>query len=428
MTRKATHWLPYTQMKKAPDLLKVKSGDGIMLELEDGRKIMDCISSWWVTLHGHGQKEVAQAIAKQAATLEQVIFAGYTHEPVDKMAELLVPHLPEKLQYLFYTDDGSTAVEAGLKMALQYWTNLGHQGKNRFVSFEGAYHGDTFGVMSLGERSVFTEAFDSLLFPTEFIEYPETFIGDSEVKEKENRSIQQLEKLFQEKGDSIAGVLIEPLIQGTGGMKMCRPEYLRKLEKVVRKNDSILIYDEVLTGFGRTGDWFASIKSKTNPDIICLSKGITGGFLPLGVTVANDRIFQAFWSDDPHATLFHGHSYTANPIACAASVASLQLLEKTEHRFRDIEQWHYELLPILQNHPKLTKFRICGTIMAMDIITEEKDGYLNSLAPVLKAKFLEKGFLLRPLGNVLYILPPYCVTQEQLEEIYQAIYSVLDQI
>jgi adenosylmethionine-8-amino-7-oxononanoate aminotransferase len=415
-------------MKTMTAPLRVCSGKGVMLELEDGRKLMDCISSWWVTLHGHAQPEIAQAIYQQALRLEQVIYAGLAHEPAERLARRLIDLLPEGLAHVFYSDDGSTSVEVALKMAFQYWKNLGIADRTRFLSFEGAYHGDTLGAMSVSHRSVFTNAFDEMMFPVDFLPYPETIIGDPDIEEKESVALAKLDALLEKNGKTYAALIVEPLVQGAGGMRMCRPEFLASLCNRLKQHDILMIYDEVMTGFGRTGDFFACRKSNTLPDIVCLAKGLTGGFLPLAATICTDKIFQSFYDDNPRKTFYHGHSYTANPLGCAAGLASLDLLEANKHRFMHMETWHQKGINCLMNHPGLYRFRICGTIAAMDVRVQNGAGYLNAISPILKKKFLEKGYLLRPLGNVIYILPPYCITESELFSIYECIQGVIMEI
>jgi adenosylmethionine---8-amino-7-oxononanoate aminotransferase len=418
-------WHPYTQMKTMPEPLRVRSGKGVMLELEDGRKLMDCISSWWVTLHGHSQSEIAEAIYHQALQLEQVIYAGLTHEPAERLAQRLIHLLPEGLTHVFYSDDGSTSVEVGLKMAFQYWKNLGVTGRTRFLSFEGAYHGDTLGAMSVGHRSVFTDSFKEMMFEVDFLPYPETFMDDPDIEEKESKALSALDTLLEKKGNIYAALIIEPLVQGAGGMRMCRPEFLVSLQNRLKQHDILMIYDEVMVGFGRTGDFFACQKSKIQPDILCLAKGLTGGFLPLAATICTEKIFQSFYDDDPYKTFYHGHSYTANPLGCAAGLASLDLLEANKNRFMHMETWHHKGIKELKSHSALHRFRTCGTIAAMDVRVKKEEGYLNAIGPILKQKFFDKGFLMRPLGNVIYILPPYCITKNELFSIYECIKHVI---
>ena len=420
-------WYPFTQAKTSPEPLKVKSASGIWIELEDGRKIMDCVSSWWVNIHGHSHPKIAEAIYNQAQELEQVIFAGFTHEPAEQLAEKLIQKLPEGLNRVFYSDNGSTAVEVGLKMAYQYWVNKNQQ-RQKFIAFEGAYHGDTFGAMSVGSRSIFSQVFSNMLFEVDFLPFPETYINDSDVEEKEQQVLTILKEKLSQNPQQYAGIIIEPLVQGAGGMRMCRPEFIRNLKKLVEQFDTLLIFDEVMTGFGRTGNWFGCIKSQVTPDIICLSKGITGGFLPLSVTICSEKIYETFYSDDPIKTLYHGHSYTANPLGCAAGLASLELMVENQPKFSSMEAKHLQHFEILRGNPKIEKLRVTGTIAAMNIVNKQESGYLNKVGLVIREKALEKGLLLRPLGNVLYIMAPYCITDEELSAVYQGIDGILKAI
>jgi adenosylmethionine-8-amino-7-oxononanoate aminotransferase len=435
-------WYPFTVLKNAPEPLKVKKGDGLWLELEDGSRIMDCISSWWVNLYGHAHPKVADAITEQANTLEQVIFANFTHDPAEQVAEKLAALLPGNLNKVFYSDDGSTAVEVAMKMAFQYWQNKGEDRKT-FICFEGAYHGDTFGAMSAGERSIFTEVFKDLLFDVEFVPFPHTAVQNKTIEEKEQEVIRKLRQLLSNQPHKFAGIMIEPLVQGAGGMRMCREKFIKDLEGVANEHNVLLIFDEVMTGFGRTGARFAANRCAVKPDMICLSKGLTGGFLPLSVTVCTDEIYEQFYHDDPEKTFWHGHSYTANPLGCAAALASFELLEEFEPVFSEMEQWHRENMQVLADHPRLKNLRTLGTIAAMDIQTSsdevsvdpytsevlrDEDGYLNSVADVIKKRCVDYGLLLRPLGNVLYLMPPYCTTKDQLSEMYDGIEKIISEI
>lgn len=420
-------WHPYTQAKTAPEPLKVKSGQGIWLELEDGRQIMDCISSWWVNLHGHAHPQIAEAIYQQAKTLEQVIFAGFTHDPAEQLAERLIQKLPPNLNRVFYSDNGSTAVEVALKMAYQFWANQS-QPRRRFVTFEGAYHGDTVGTMAVGARSIFSRVFADWLFEVEAIPFPGTYMGDETIETREAEIIGLLKAKFEQSPEHYAGVIIEPLIQGAGGMQMCRPEFLQALRALTKAFQIPLIFDEVMTGFGRTGDWFACLRADVQPDIVCLSKGITGGFLPLSVTVCTEAIYNTFYSDDPLKTLYHGHSYTANPLGCAAGLASWELMLANEPLFQGMEALHRQHLATLSQHPKLKHPRVTGTVAALDIVTSEETSYLNSVGPQVRQQAIELGLLLRPLGNVLYLMPPYCITEAELATIYQKIGLILDRL
>lgn len=417
-------WKPFTPLHEAENSIKVLSGKGASLFLEDGREILDGISSWWVNLHGHARKEIAEAIYRQAMTLEQVIPAGVTHEPAEELAQRLADILPGDLSCVFFSDDGSTSVEVALKLAVQYWWNRGETRRKRILAFEGAYHGDTLSAMSVGDRETgFTTPFIPLMFDVTRLPFPATWKGDAKVFEKEALSLEALDKVLAEEGGNFAAAILEPLIQGAGGMRCARPEFLAALEKRLQQAGILTIYDEVMTGFGRTGEYFACLRAGVVPDFICLSKGITGGFLPLGATVTTKKIQDAFKGKNPSKTFWHGHSYTANPLACAAALASLKLLE--EEAFRPFEVWHTEFFEKLCKHPFLEKFRVMGTIAAMDLVSE-KGGYFDERGPLLRKKFLEAGVLLRPLGNVIYILPPYCMKKEELARIYDVIPAVLD--
>jgi adenosylmethionine---8-amino-7-oxononanoate aminotransferase len=424
-------WRPFTQMQTAPPPLKVVKGDGIWLELEDGRRIMDCISSWWVTIHGHAHPVLAAALYHQAQQLEHVIFAGFTHDPAEQLAQQLLTRLPASLSRVFFSDNGSTAVEVALKMAYQYWLNQGETGRSRFIGFEGGYHGDTIGAMSIGQSSTWWQIFQPLLFEADIVPFPATFAGDDQVAATEAAILDQIADLLQQHHH--AGIVIEPLVQGAAGMRMCRPEFLQALQKLAQQFGVLLIYDEVMTGFGRTGDLFACRKSATAPDILCLSKGLSGGCLPLAVTVATETIYQAFYSTDASKAFYHGHSYTGNPLACATGLASLQLLDQRAAVFTTMEQWHQQAWATwLQGHPRIQHWRTCGTIAALEVVTaanDDKDGsYFDAIAPRLKAEFLDAGFLIRPLGNTIYIMPPYCITPSELEAIYIVIRKILDRL
>ncbi|HCF27859.1 MAG TPA: adenosylmethionine--8-amino-7-oxononanoate transaminase [Cyanobacteria bacterium UBA11049] len=420
-------WHPFTQMKTSPQPLKVRKGKGIWLELEDGRQILDCISSWWVTIHGHSHPVLSNALFEQAQQLEHVIFAGFTHEPAERLAQKLLNCLPKSLTRVFFSDNGSTAVEVALKMAYQYWYNQGEK-RTKFISFEGGYHGDTLGAMSVGGSSPWWQTFKNLMFSTDIVPFPATFDEDSDVENREAQTLEKLTYLLRQNGDRYAGIFIEPLVQGAAGMRMCRPQFLQALERLARSFGILLIYDEVMTGFGRTGELFACLKSNTSPDLLCLSKGLSGGCLPLAVTLATEKIYQAFYSDDIDRTFFHSHSYTGNPLACATGIASLELLEQNSQAYQGMEHQHRRYIEQwLTGHPKVEHIRICGTIAAMEVKTES-ESFLNATGSVLRSRFLAEGFLLRPLGNTIYLMPPYCITNSELESIYQAIRRILDDL
>jgi adenosylmethionine-8-amino-7-oxononanoate aminotransferase len=418
-------WHPFTQAGTARPAILALGARGATIHAADGREYLDMVSSWWVNLHGHAHPAIAQAVADQAGRLEQVIFADFTHEPAARLAARVCKRLPGDLNRVFYSDDGSTAVEVALKLAHQYWGNRG-QHRATYIAFEGGYHGDTAGAMSAGHSSGYFSAWKEMLFPVETVPFPATWDGDAEVEAKERASLDAIDLIFAANPDHVSALIVEPLIQGAGGMRMCRPEFLRKLEAKVRDAGSLLILDEVMTGFGRTGDVFACVKAGITPDLVCLSKGLTGGFLALSMTVARDHIFEAFLGQDLGRAFLHGHSFTANPLGCAAGLASLDLLEgpACQERIKAIEAIHRERLDGLKGLANVAHTRLCGTVAALDVAGGGK-GYGADVGPRMKAAFLERGLLLRPLGNVLYLLPPYCVTDDELNRAWDAVGEVL---
>jgi adenosylmethionine-8-amino-7-oxononanoate aminotransferase len=402
-------WHPYTQHGLPDARPEIIRASGAYLETRDGRKIFDAISSWWVTLHGHAHPRIAAAIAEQASTLEQVIFAGFTHEPGARLAEALVAHAPSGLERVFFSDDGSTAVEVAVKIALQSWKNRGKD-RRTIVALENAYHGDTFGAMSVSARGLFTEPFANLLFAVERLPDPMTHdVGAA------------LRDLIARKGNELAAVIVEPMLLGAGGMRMWSAEALREVRTLTSAHGIPLIADEVLTGFGRTGPLFACEHAGIAPDMMCLSKGLTAGFLPLGATLATRELFEAFTSDDRTRTLFHGHSFTANPIACAAARASLALLDEMGSAPRKrIEGAHRIAAARFSAISSVENTRVLGTIIALELKTAHQ-GYLSDLGPRLRRFALDRGVLLRPLGNTVYVLPPYCATDSDLAPVYDVI-------
>ena len=419
-------WHPFTQARIAPDPIPIRSARGAVLYAEDGREYLDLVSSWWVTLHGHAHPKITAAIAEQAARLEQVIFAEFTHAPAVELVQRLTRLLPGDLDRGFFSDDGSTAVEVALKLAHQYWQNKGEPGRKRFLALEGGYHGDTVGAMSAGGSSGFFTPWRDLMFEVTALPYPETWDGDANVEAREVAALAALDKELSAHGPETAALIIEPLVQGAAGMRMCRPEFLQALGRRLGRSGVLLIFDEVMTGFGRTGDLFACLKAGVTPDIICLSKGLTGGFLPLSLTVCRNAIFEAFLGPGFDEAFTHGHSFTGNPLGCAAALASLELLleDDTLARMAAIEALHKERMAAIPDHPRIEKRRVSGTIAALDIRCDDP-GYKASVGPKLKAYFMERGLLIRPLGNVIYLIPPLCITDDQLIRAYDAIEAAM---
>jgi adenosylmethionine---8-amino-7-oxononanoate aminotransferase len=420
-------WHPFTQAQTADLPLAMVRGEGAYLYDEEGHAYLDLISSWWVNLHGHGHPKIAKAIYEQALKLEHIIFAGFTHMPAVALCEALRLHLPASLTRFFFSDNGSTAVEIALKMAYQFWRNKGQEQRYRFLSFEGAYHGDTFGAMAVGKGSGFHDHFQKLFFEVDTIPYPSTWIEDEEVETKEAAALQHLKNLLLTYADSTVALIIEPLIQGSSGMRLCRPQFLRDVIDLVRDHNILIIFDEVMTGFGRTGTLLAAEQVARNPDIICLSKGLTGGFLPLSLTVTQDHIYEAFLGATFDKAFSHGHSYTANPLGCAAALASLEILvsPSTQNQICQIGKIHAERLALLsQSLPNTTSYRQLGTIAAFEV-TNATAQYGHISGQLLRQYFMEKGLLLRPLGNVVYLLPPYCISSQDLHRAYDGIEHIL---
>lgn len=412
---KAVIWHPYTQMKNALPNIPIVRGEGAHLFDEAGKKYIDAVSSWWVNIHGHSHPHIAKKVAEQLQVLEHVIFAGFTHEPAVLLAERLLPLLPGKQEKVFYSDNGSTAVEVAIKMCLQFWTNTSKPPRTKIIAFKDAYHGDTFGAMSVSGRSIFTDPFKSLLFDVEFIDLPNA------------QNIAQLISKINYLSNEVACFIFEPRVLGAGGMLMYEGEFLDQLLATCHKHGILTIADEVMTGFGRTGRLFSCEGLENKPDIFCLSKGLTGGTMPLGVTTCNNKIFDAFLSEDKLKTLYHGHSFTANPVSIAASLASLDILldPKTMENIQRIGDKHKAFSKIIAGNPKLKDIRQTGTILVMEWETGGSTSYLSELRNKLYLYFLERGVILRPLGNILYILPPYVISDDDLDHIYQTIQQAL---
>ncbi len=408
-------WHPYTQMHTAPLPIAIVKGEGAYLISESGVKLIDAISSWWVNIHGHAHPYIAQKVFEQLQTLEHCIFAGFTHQPAVHLAQKILSILPANQSKVFYTDNGSTAVEVALKMSLQFWQNQG-QKRLKILAFENSYHGDTFGAMAVSGRSAFTAPFQTLLFDVLFIPTPN------------NHNLENLKAEITKHKKDLACFIFEPLVQGASGMLMYEAQHLDQLIAHCNNENILTIADEVMTGFGRTGKLFATDYLEHKPDMMCFSKGITGGTMPLGLTTCTQNIYDAFLSDDKLKTLFHGHSFTANPVACASALASWDLLmqPQTMQNIERICAQHAAFKAKIQNHPKLKNVRQTGTILALEWQNNSNTSYFSDLRNQLYDFFISKNIILRPLGNIIYILPPYCITQTDLEYIYQQIELALE--
>ncbi len=420
-------WHPFTHVATAAEPVLVTGGRGAILSTADGRQILDGISSWWVNLFGHGHPRIAGAIARQAHQLEHVLFAGFTHPPAIRLAEQLAALLPDDLNRVFFSDNGSTSVEVALKIAWQHWQNVGDPARHRVIAFDGGYHGDTVGAMSAGVASGFFGAWRRQLVPCDVMPWPATWQGDQQVEAKESAALQALDQFLEKQGRQVAAVILEPLVQGASGMRMTRPEFVSAVVDRVRPHEILVIFDEVMTGFGRTGSLFACQQVGRSPDLICLSKGLTGGFLPMGVTVVSDRIHESFGGIAPGSMFCHGHSYTANPLGCAAALATLELLQQPETpaAWSRIAAAHRHGLAMVSDLKDAIRPRQLGTIAAIELRTADP-GYHGQVGQRLASWLREENeithrVLLRPLGNVLYLLPPYCMTEPQLDQAWQAV-------
>jgi adenosylmethionine-8-amino-7-oxononanoate aminotransferase len=409
-------WHPFTQHALDPVTTRIVRTDGAYLIDEHGHSVLDAISSWWVITHRHRHPVIMEAIRTAAETFDQIIFAEYTHEPAEELARGLIRLAPDGLAHVFFSDSGSTSVEVALKMALGFFHNAGDP-RYRIVVMEHGYHGDTVGTMSAGERGIFNAAYRPLLFDVETIPFP--------APGRQQETLDAFEHLCS--GQKVAALLIEPLILGAGGMKMYPPYVLTELKRIAECYGSLLIADEVMTGWGRTGTLFACEQAGITPDILCVSKGITGGALPLAATLCSARIFDAHLSSDRSRTFFHSSSYTANPIACAAAVANLIVWqnEPVLKRIEALEQMHRERLAPFRSDPRFINVRQSGTIAALDLDVSTS-GYLSDVGPRLRAFFRQRDLLIRPLGNVIYLMTPYCVTPEDLDRAYAAIDEAAD--
>jgi adenosylmethionine-8-amino-7-oxononanoate aminotransferase len=417
-------WHPFTNSALDPAPIEIESAEGVWLRAKDGQKIIDAVSSWWVNLHGHANPRIAAAIAEQARKMEHVILAGFTHRPAERLAEGLRKWVPRELTHLFFSDDGSTAVEVALKLAVQHFSNSGRAEKCEIVALEHGYHGDTAGAMSVSDDSPFTDPFRTMRYPVHRVHSAYCYRCPVGLRREtcHIECVQKLAALFEERGNQIAGVIVEPLLQAAGGMIVHPVEFLAKVRALCSKHDALLIADEVLTGFGRTGKMFACDLAGVAPDLMCLSKGITGGFLPMGVTLCSDRVQGAFHSENRMHTFYHGHSYTGNALACAAANASLQIFadEPVFERIAGIAKIHAERLGQLRKFAVVGDTRQIGTMGAIELRTDDA-GYLSAMRPKLYRFFLERGVLLRPLGNVVYVLPPYVISPDELNRVWDVI-------
>lgn len=408
---KSPIWHPFTQHALHDEMTVISRAQGAYLYTPEGRRIIDAISSWWVVTHGHCHADIVRAIQTQAENLNQIIFAGQTHQPAEDVAAQLLKLVPANLKHVFFSDSGSTSVEVALKMALGYWHNIG-ESRTRIVVMEHSYHGDTVGTMSVGARGVFNAAYEPLLFDVARVPFPHPG--------REQLTLDALEATCR--SDKPAAFIVEPLILGAGGMLMYPAWILKEMKGICEKHGTLFIADEVMTGWGRTGTLFACEQADIAPDIACYSKGLTGGSLPLAVTLCSAEIFAAHYSKDRTKTFFHSSSYTANPVACAAAAANLRLWadDATHRRLAAMTDMQDRAIEKFRGNKRFENVRRCGTITALDLKVDDA-GYLAEAGPKLQAYFASQNILLRPLGNTIYVMPPYCANEADLGEIYTAI-------
>ncbi len=412
-------WHPYTQHKTAALPVVIKSGKGALLYDIDGKEYIDAIASWWVNPFGHSNKFIADAIYKQLTTLEHVLFGGFTHEPAIQVSEQLLAMMPSNQQKVFFSDNGSTAVEVAIKVAFQYFFNK-NQKKTTLIAFEDAFHGDTFAAMAASGISFYTQAFAEMFLDVIRIPVP--------VKGKEQESYDSLQKVIDTY--EVSAFIFEPLVLGAAGMVMYEPEALDKLMEICKKNNVLTIADEVMTGFGKTGKTFACDYLQNQPDMMCVSKALTGGTIPMAITTFTQEVFDAFYSDDINKALFHGHTFTANPTGCAAALASFELLQTDEiqNNIQHINQRHLQFQERIKGHSKVLTTRVLGVIFALEIQSAEDEQYYGNMRNKLYNFFIDNGVVLRPVGNIVYILPPYIMTDSQLDKIYKTIEDAIEHV
>ncbi|WP_166301030.1 adenosylmethionine--8-amino-7-oxononanoate transaminase [Bradyrhizobium sp. 2S1] len=416
-SRKSPIWHPFTQHALHGSMTRIVRGEGAYLYTADDRRIIDAIASWWVVTHGHCHPHIVRAIQSQAEQLNQIIFAGHTHDPAEAVAAQLLKLAPDGLDYVFFSDSGSTSVEVALKMALGYWHNIGVP-RTRIVVMQHSYHGDTVGTMSVGARGVFNAAYEPLLFDVASIPFP--------AAGHEQATLDALEAACSNK--NVAAFIVEPLILGAGGMLMYPASVLKEMKRICETVGVLFIADEVMTGWGRTGTLFACEQADVTPDIACYSKGLTGGSLPLAVTLCRADIYDAHYSSDRSRMFFHSSSYTANPVACAAAKANLDLWQRGAHEHvASVAAMQEGLIAPFRADPRFENVRRTGTITALDLKANDA-GYLAGIGPKLQAFFERRNLLLRPLGNTIYVMPPYCVTEADLNEIYAGIGAAADEL
>ncbi len=421
-------WHPYTQHMTERDPVEITHAKGAVLYDAKGQEILDMISSWWTCIHGHAHPEINRVLSEQAEKVAHIMFSGFTHKPGVELAAKLAQVLPGDLNKVFFSDDGSTAVEVALKMAYQFWANQGDKQRKTFIAFDGGYHGDTFGSMAVGKGSGFFSLFEDLMCSVIATPYVGTWLGDQDIEDRENWALGELETLLTDNDGQIAGIIIEPLMQGASGMNFSRPNFINRVCELARRANTLVIFDEVATGFGRTGTLFACEQTDVVPDIICLSKGLTAGYMPMSVTVARDEIYDIFLGEGFEKALAHGHSFTGNPLACAVALKSLQLFdeEKTLDNIARINKRHHIFAERLLQSKHVIYPRVLGSLFACNFSGGGE--YKSDKSVAFRDWYLSKGFNIRPIGSTLYLMPPYCISDDQLDRAYDIFCEGLDAV
>ncbi|MBP7281745.1 MAG: adenosylmethionine--8-amino-7-oxononanoate transaminase [Leptospiraceae bacterium] len=422
-------WHPYTIQKGQPNPLKIVRASGEFLYDEKGNPYIDAVSSWWISIHGHNHPYIIEKVKESLSNLDHVLLAGYTHKNAEELAEKLIQLTNQNFKSVFYSDNGSCAIDIAIKIAFQYFKNIGKDKKETIIHFTNSYHGDTIGAMSVGGKSAFNAIFQNLLFSSPELTSPDCY--NCPLKKNpdtcKEECLTDLENFLKENADTTAAVILEPILQGASGMKIFKKEVLIKIESLCEKYDIILILDEIFTGFGRTGKDFAYQYADIKPDIIALAKGLTGGVLPLAATLVSEKVYEAFNSDIPHKAFYHGHTMTGNPSACAAGLASLELYEQ-ENRLEDVKRLESKLKKRMShleekfNH-KILNPRILGAVCAFEL--EGNTDYLNPIAKKIREISLSLGVMIRPLGNTVYIAPAYTISDSSLDRIFEVLETVV---
>ncbi|MFA5668420.1 MAG: aminotransferase class III-fold pyridoxal phosphate-dependent enzyme [Balneolaceae bacterium] len=411
-------WHPFSNLAENQPPLNVKSAQGLHLTLENGQVLMDCCSSDGFNLHGHAQPDIAKAIYEQALQLDRPLSAEFVNQLAEQLADLITAELPKILNRLVFASNEVSAVENGMKLALQYWRNNG-QKRNTFICFEGANKNAASSLNTINNN-----ALDNSVFDIEVIPFPDSWIDDANRAKKEDAIIDQLELMLDEHPEKYAGIIIEPLVQVDGGVRICSEEFMQKVHWSNRQFDTLLIFDETSTGFGRTGDYFACKRAQVEPDITCLGQGLTAGFTPLSATVCSDELYETINKTDMYSKLWKEAGFAANPLACAAGIASWMVLKQYETTIKNLEGWHLKFIEHIKENPQLEKFRVKGSIAAFDVNTENSLENSHQKEEHIKKQGLRNDLLLQPIGNVLYLMPPYCTTESELEQIYSSLNKI----